>query len=69
MARLEKVVQEIVAIFNEYADDQGEQRKLCKQELQSLLATEIQSQEFKDAVQSGRKVRENIHSHYVHIYA
>lgn len=58
MARLEKVVEEIVAIFNEYADDRGEEGKLCKQELQSLLATEIQSQEFKDAVQTGKKVRE-----------
>lgn len=47
MARLEQVITNMVDIFTEYADNQGDKRKLCKDELQALLRTEIKSPELK----------------------
>lgn len=47
MARLEAVITNMVDIFMEYADDQGHNRKLCKQELQAMLQKEIESPDLK----------------------
>lgn len=47
MARLEQVITTMVEIFTEYADDQGDEHKLCKDELQALLQKEIESPELK----------------------
>lgn len=47
MARLENVITTIVEMFAEYADDQGNKRQLCQQELQALLEKEIESSELK----------------------
>lgn len=47
MARLEQVITTMVDIFMEYADNQGNKQKLCKNELQALLQTEIESPELK----------------------
>lgn len=47
MARLEKVITNMVDIFIEYADDQGHKRKLCKDELQAMLQKEIESADLK----------------------
>lgn len=47
MARLESVITNMVDIFMEYADDQGHSRKLCKDELQTMLQKEIESPDLK----------------------
>lgn len=47
MARLEAVITNMVDIFMEYADDQGHDRKLCKDELQAMLQKEIESPDLK----------------------
>lgn len=47
MARLEAVITNMVDIFMEYADDQGHNRKLCKDELQAMLQKEIKSPDLK----------------------
>lgn len=47
MARLETAITNMVDIFMEYADDQGNNRKLCKAELQAMLQKEIESPDLK----------------------
>lgn len=47
MARLEAVITNMVDIFMEYADDEGHNRKLCKNELQAMLQKEIESPDLK----------------------
>lgn len=47
MARLEQVITTMVEVFLEYADNQGKKKMLCKDELQALLQTEIESPELK----------------------
>lgn len=50
MARLERIITDIVDIFMEYADDEGKKRKLSKDELKNVLEKEIQSPELKDKI-------------------
>ncbi|CAG11860.1 unnamed protein product [Tetraodon nigroviridis] len=50
MARLEQVITTMVEVFLEYADNQGKKQMLCKDELQALLQTEIESPELKSKI-------------------
>lgn len=47
MARLDKVITNIVDIFLEYASDEGRKRQLNKEEFRKMLESEIQSPELK----------------------
>lgn len=47
MARLDQVITNIVDIFIEYADDEGNKCQLNKEELKKLFETEIQTPELK----------------------
>ncbi|XP_042279590.1 protein S100-A6-like [Thunnus albacares] len=50
MARLEQVITSIVDMFVEYADDNGKNHKLNKDEFKMLLEKEIQNPEIKAEV-------------------
>ena len=54
MARLEQVIASMVDMFVEYADDDGKNHKLNKDEFKRLLEKEIQNPEI--------KVRNSTHS-------
>ncbi|XP_029308492.1 repetin-like [Cottoperca gobio] len=51
MARLEKVIKDIVDMFVEYADDEG---KLSKEELMKMLEKEIECTEMKEKMKAAK---------------
>ncbi|KAK2844613.1 hypothetical protein Q5P01_011272 [Channa striata] len=53
MARLDQVITNIVDIFLEYAEGEGNKNQLNKDELKKVLEQEIQSPELKSKINAG----------------